>query len=81
MQKEGAAANHVRLLLDCAAICQASADFMASDSNLQGRFCGVCAEICPRCAQEYERFESDVQMMACVNACRMYAIAQHVSAE
>ena len=65
-----AAANHVRLLLDCAAICQASADFMAGDSDLQGRFFGACAEICPRCAQECERFESDAQMKACANACR-----------
>jgi hypothetical protein len=67
------AANHFRLLLDCAAICQASADFMASDSDLQGRFCGACAEICLRCAQECERFESDVQMNACANTCRRCA--------
>ncbi len=65
-----AVADHVRLLLDCAAICQASADFMASDSDLQGRFCDVCAEICTRCAQECERFESDVQMKAGADACR-----------
>lgn len=65
-----AAADHVRLLLDCAAICQASADFMESDSVLQGRFCAACAEICQRCAQECDRFKDDVQLKACANACR-----------
>ena len=68
-----AAANHVRLLFDCAEICQASADFMTSDSVLQERFCGACADICLQCAQECERFESDVQMKACANACRRCA--------
>jgi hypothetical protein len=68
-----AAANHVRLLLDCAALCQASADFMASDSVLQGHFYGACAEICPRCAQECERSESNVQMKACADTCRRCA--------
>ena len=68
-----AAANHVRLLLDCAALCQASADFMASDSVLQGHFYGACAEICPRCAQECERFESNVQMKVCADTCRRCA--------
>lgn len=72
LQAEGkrADAKHVQLLLDCATICQASADFMAGDSDLLERFCGACTELCLRCAQEGERFKSDVQMKACVNACR-----------
>jgi hypothetical protein len=71
LQAEGmqADAKHVQWLLDCATICQASADFMAGDSDLQERFCGACGELCLRCAQECERFESDVRMKACIDAC------------
>ncbi len=64
------AANHERLLLNCAAICQASADYMAGNSVLQGRFCGACAEICLHYAQECERFEGDVHMKTVAKACR-----------
>jgi hypothetical protein len=46
---------------------------MASDSVLQGHFYGACAEICPRCAQECERFESNVQMKVCADTCRRCA--------
>lgn len=40
-----AEAGHIRLLLDCAEICQTSANFMLRGSLLHTRTCGVCAEI------------------------------------
>jgi hypothetical protein len=68
-----AEAAHIRLLLDCAEICQTSANFMLRGSDLHSRICAVCAEICDRCAQDCERFEGDQQMQACAQACHRCA--------
>ena len=51
--------NHIRLLLDCAEICQTSANFMLRMSEFHGQTCGVCAEVCERCAEDCERFGDD----------------------
>lgn len=68
-----AEAAHIRLLLDCAEICQTSANFMLRGSDLHGRVCAVCAEVCQRCAQDCERFTDDEQMRHCAKACRTCA--------
>jgi hypothetical protein len=76
LQKGGkhAEANHIRLLLDCAQICQTSADFMLRGSVLHGRTCEVCAEVCERCAQDCERIDpNDAQMQECAEMCRRCA--------
>lgn len=62
--------EHIRILLDCAEICQASADFMLRESDVHGRTCAVCAEICDRCAEACERFGDDEVMQACADTCR-----------
>jgi hypothetical protein len=63
----------IRLLLDCAEICQTSANFMLRGSDLHGRTCGVCAEVCERCAQDCERFGDDEHTQACAKTCRSCA--------
>jgi hypothetical protein len=68
-----AEAAHIRLLLDCAEICQTSANFMLRSSDLHGRTCDVCAEVCERCAQDCEQFGDDVTMRACADMCRRCA--------
>ncbi len=70
-----AEAVHIATLLDCAQICQTSADFMLRGSHLHTRTCGVCAEICERCAQDCERVGDDETMRRCVEACRRCAEA------
>jgi hypothetical protein len=45
-------ADHIRLLPDCADICQTTADFMLRQSPLHGSVCAVCAEVCDQCAVE-----------------------------
>ena len=60
----------VRLLLDCAEICRTSATFLMSGSDLHKLTCGVCAQICQRCATDCERVGD---MDACVEACRRCA--------
>jgi hypothetical protein len=64
-----AEAAHVRLLLDCAEICQTSANFMLRGSDLHGRTCAVCAEVCERCGQDCDQFGDDAQMRACAELC------------
>jgi hypothetical protein len=68
-------ASHIRLLTDCAQICQTSADFMIRGSDLQGETCEACGNICGQCADECERFAKDVQMRRCSEACRRCAEA------
>ena len=65
--------EHIRLLLDCAEICQTSANFMLRGSNLHARTCAVCAEVCDRCADDCERFGDDETMRLCAQACRTCA--------
>src|SRR5262249_43184483 len=38
--------EHLRLMLNCAEMCQTCANFMLSASPLHGKVCGVCAEVC-----------------------------------
>lgn len=68
-----AEAGHIRLLLDCAEICQTAADFMLRHSDLHAETCSVCADICERCADSCEQFAQDAHMTACAEACRRCA--------
>lgn len=69
-----ASPQHITTLLDCAEICQTSANFMLRDSPIHSRTCGVCAEACERCAVECEQMANgDQQMLACAEACRRCA--------
>lgn len=68
-----AEAAHIRLLLDCAEICQTSANFMIRGSDLHALTCRVCAEVCERCAQDCEQMGDDAQMQACAEICRRCA--------
>jgi hypothetical protein len=75
-QRQGgkhAAEAHLRILLDCAQVCQVSADFMTRGSTLHSRACGLCAEACEDCAKSCERFPGDAKMKACAAVCRRCA--------
>jgi hypothetical protein len=75
LQKGGRHAEpaHIRLLQDCAEICQTSANFMLRGSELHTRTCGVCAKVCERCAAECARMSDDTQMKTCADMCRRCA--------
>jgi hypothetical protein len=60
----------VRLLLDCAEICQTSANFMLRESDLHGVTCRASADECEACAQACAKFEGDEIMQACAETCR-----------
>lgn len=61
---------HFRLMINCAEICQTSANFMLSGSAFHARVCGVCAEVCEACARSCEGVGA---MDDCVQACRRCA--------
>lgn len=58
--------SHLRLMLDCAAICQTTANFMLTQSEFHTALCVVCADICEACAESCEEVG---QMDDCVKAC------------
>ena len=65
--------NHIRLMMDCAEICQTSANFMLRGSDLHHLTCAACAEICDRCAADCDRMSDDPRMAACAEECRRCA--------
>jgi hypothetical protein len=66
--------THVRLLLDCAQICQTGADYMLRGSDLHPLTCDVCAEVCELCAAECMKHAAcDEQMRVCAQACQRCA--------
>jgi hypothetical protein len=83
LQKGGNHADpkHIRLLRDCAEICQTTANFMLAGPDLHGRTCAVCAEACQRCAESCEQLANDDMMKQCVEVCRRCAESCKVLAQ
>lgn len=66
--------NHIRLMMDCAEICQTSANFMLRGSDLHTFTCGACAEVCERCYRDCAAMaDNDTRMAACAEMCRRCA--------
>jgi hypothetical protein len=62
---------HIGLLLDCAEICQTSANFMLRGSDRHQLTCRLCADICRACAEACERIGGDDELMRqCAEECR-----------
>lgn len=70
---EHAAAAHITALLDCAEICETSANFMSRGSDTHPKVCEACAEACDRCAEACEKFPDDDVMRRCAEICRRCA--------
>lgn len=66
-----AASNHIGLLLDCAEICQTSANFMLRGSQRHQETCGACARICRACEHDCRQMGigDDSMMQQCAEAC------------
>lgn len=64
--------EHFRTMLDCAQICQTSADFMLRGSALHGHTCRACAAVCEACAKSCQAIGD---MRECVEMCRRCAEA------
>ncbi len=71
---EHAEAKHIKLLQDCADLCELSARFMLRNSDFHSQICKTCAEICTACADNCEAMAvSDTEMKACAEACKKSA--------
>jgi hypothetical protein len=64
--------EHVNLIMDCAKICSATADFMLRNSLYYPQTCGLTADICDECGDVCARFEEDF-MKECASVCRRCA--------
>lgn len=64
---EHARPQHLRLMLDCATVCAATAELVAHKSQFHTQICSLCVEICETCAGNCEKLG---QMEDCVSACR-----------
>lgn len=67
---EHARPQHLRLMLDCAAICALTADALGRKSQFHNRFAALCAEVCETCEKDCEALGD---MDDCVQACRACA--------
>jgi hypothetical protein len=61
---------HFRLLIDCAEICQASANFMLRGSHFHDHACQLCVIICDACARDCEQVGG---LADCMHACQRCA--------
>ncbi len=60
----------LRLMEDCAQICQASGDLLVRGSEFMLALCSLCADACERCAESCDAFADDPVMRVCANRCR-----------
>jgi hypothetical protein len=72
MGGEHARPQHLRLMLDCAALCAFTADALGRKSQFHSRFAALCADVCETCAEDCAALG---EMEACVQACRECAQA------
>ncbi|MGE0448408.1 MAG: four-helix bundle copper-binding protein [Vicinamibacterales bacterium] len=68
-----AEAEHLALLMDCADICLADAQFMMRDSPHHPALCAACAEVCDACAKSCSTLADERQMQLCADQCRRCA--------
>ena len=65
-------ANHFRLMMNCAELCQTSTNFMLSGSAFHVNLCAICADVCEACAKSCEAVGG---MDECAKACRECALS------
>ena len=65
-----AAPDLLRLLMDCADVCLASASFMLRASDLHAHTCAACAAVCDRVADGLNALSDDPRMRAMTDTCR-----------
>lgn len=69
-----AGSEHIRLLVDCAQMCEVNIDYMLRGSLLHERVCGLCAEACKLCAENCAQLAGEDQMLKqCADMCRRCA--------
>lgn len=67
-------AKCIELDIQCALICEVSAQFMSLNSPHAATLCTICADICEKCAAECESHHAQ-HCKDCAEACRACAAA------
>jgi hypothetical protein len=60
--------QHITIMLDCAEICQTSANFMLRQSAAHVETCGTCAAICRACEESCRQIGGEM-MTRCADEC------------
>jgi hypothetical protein len=63
-------ASHIALLLDCAELCQTTANSMLRRSPQHALLCDACARMCEACARDCAKIAGDARMQTCAQTCR-----------
>jgi hypothetical protein len=61
--------NLIGILLDCAEMCQTSANFMLRGSPFHIVTCAACAELCRACEEACRAVHDDEQLAHCADVC------------
>lgn len=61
--------SRLGLLLDCARICEITADYMLRKSPFYGILCELSAEICEQTARSCSEFPADGMLKDCTQKC------------
>jgi hypothetical protein len=64
----------VLTLLDCAEICQATANSMSRGSPVHTSFCAACAQVCDACAEACAKAKT-AALKPCADVCRECAMS------
>ncbi len=67
--------RRIAILLDCAELCQATANSMLRKSSQHALLCEACARLCENCAEACLSKDSDAAMRSCATTCRDCALA------
>ena len=65
----------IALDVDCAAMCNLTADAMARDSEMSRHLCRICSEICLACANECGQHQHHEHCKRCAEECKKCAKA------
>ncbi len=73
--------EHFRLMMNCADICQISANLQLSGSTFSSRLCELCADVCEACANSCRNLDGMEDCVraceACAASCRSMAAIKH----
>ena len=62
----------IKMLMECARMCEMSVAGMSSNAQFAKQHCGLCATVCDACAQECAMFK-DQHCQLCAQECRTCA--------
>lgn len=69
MGGDHAEAGHITTLMDCAKICETSADYLLRDSGFSPLPVEICSAICDECEKSCNEFKDDQVMKTCAKMC------------